>query len=187
MSEPAIKDEILEEEEAEQKETEPRPEFIVDSDRKADWCLRQIKEKQDEIDRWTEHYKQLAQAITDQLNDDIAFFSAQLERYLMRQIDNKFTKATKTQISYQLPAGKLILKHQEPEYKPNDEILVPWLEQNNPEFVKVKKTADWSGLKKTLTLNGDTLITDDGEIVPGITVTPREDKFMVDTKKKEGK
>lgn len=180
MSEPAIRDDILE-------EKQERPEYIVDNDRKADWCLRQIKEKQDEIERWTEHYKKLAQAITDQLNDDIAYFSAQLERYLYHQIDGKFTKSTKTQVSYALPTGKLILKHQEPEYKPDDEILVPWLEQNNPEYIKVKKTADWAGLKKTLTLNGDTLITEDGEIVPGIAVTPRPDKFMVDTKKKEGK
>ena len=177
MSEPAIKDENVEQ----------RPEFIVDSDRKADWCLRQIKEKQDELERWIEHYKMLTQQITDKINDDIAYFSAQLERFLAHQIDANFAKATKTQVTYTLPTGKLILKHQEPEYKPDDEILVPWLEKNNPEYVKVKKTADWAGLKKTLTLNGDALITDDGEIVPGITVTPRPDKFMVDTKKKEGK
>ena len=184
MSEPAIKDEILEEEE--QKETEPRPEFIVDSDRKADWCLRQIKEKQDEIDRWNEHYKRLAQTITDQLNDDIAYFSAQLERYLMRQIDSNFTTATKTQVSYKLPSGKLVLKHQEPEYKQDEETLVPWLKANAPEFVKVKESVNWDGLKKTLILNGTDMITTDGEIVPGITATPRPDVFKpVPAKKKK--
>ena len=103
--------------------------------------------------------------------------------YLLDQIDSKFIKATKTQVSYTLPSGKLVLKHQEPEYKPNDEILIPWLEKNNPSLIKVKKTADWAGLKKTLTLDGTDMLTEDGEIVPGITVTPREDVFKVEVKK----
>ena len=55
MSEPAIRIENPEEE---------QQRFMVDNDRKADWCLRQIKEKQEELERWTEHYKMLTQQIT---------------------------------------------------------------------------------------------------------------------------
>lgn len=169
-------------EEQEAPETEEKQRFVVDSDRKADWCLRQIKEKQEELERWTEHYKTLAQQITDKINDDIAYFTGLLQEYMTQQIDGNFTKQTKTQISYSLPTGKLILKHQEPEYKPNDAVLVPWLKENRPEFVKVKESADWSGLKKTLVLNGTDMITEDGEIVPGIAVTPRPDIFKAEVK-----
>ena len=105
-----------------------------------------------------------------------------LEQYLNQQIDGNFVKQTKTQISYTLPTGKLILKHQEPEYKPNDAELVPWLKTNRPEYVKVKESADWAGLKKTLILDGTNMITEDGEIVPGIAVTPRPDIFKAEVK-----
>lgn len=175
--------EAIREEEIQEEELEQRPAFIVTDDRQAEWCLQQIREKQNELERWTEHYKMLQQQIADKINDDIAYFSAQLEGYLHKQIDGGFTKETKTQVNYSLPSGKLILKHQEPEYKPNDEILVPWLEKNNPDLIKTKRTADWAGLKKTLFLNGTDMITEDGEIVPGITVTPREDVFKVEVKK----
>lgn len=183
MSEPAIRDEFLEDEKPEQ-----RPEYIVDNDQKADWCLRQIKEKQEELERWTEHYKMLSQQITDQINADIAYFEAQLERYFFHLMNDNFTKATKTQVTYSLPTGKLVLKHPDPEYKHDDETLIPWLEKNAPEFIKVKRSTDWDALKKTLILNGTEMITADGEVVPGITATPRPDVFKTSIpKKKEGK
>lgn len=177
MSEPAIRDDFTEEPEKQ------RPRFVIDTDSKADWCLRKIKEKQAERERWIEHYKSLEQKTTAAIDDDIAYFTGLLEEFMHKQIDGGFAKETKTQASYPLPTGKLVLKHQEPEYKPDDETLVPWLEKNKPDYVKVQKSADWAGLKKTLILNGTTLITEDGEIVPGITVTPRPDKFKAEVAK----
>jgi hypothetical protein len=46
----------------------------------------------------------------------------------------------------------------------------------------VEKKADWAGLKKvvTVTPDGAHVATDDGEIIPGVTVTPRPDVFKVE-------
>ena len=51
-----------------------------------------------------------------------------------------------------------------------------------PEMVKVKKTSNWAELKKVLKDNGETMVTEDGEIVPGITVEHRLPKFSVTVK-----
>ena len=161
---------------------EVKPSFVVDNDAKADWCLRKIREKQDELKRWKEHYEMLYATLEQQTNEELEYFTFQLENYLRGQQEAGFTKATKTQISYPLPSGKIMLKHQEPDYDRNNEKLVEWLEKNDPKLVKVKKEADWAGLKKKLVLFEGNMCTEDGEIVPGITVTVRPDKFAWEAK-----
>ena len=87
-------------------------------------------------------------------------------------------KKTKTQLSYELPGGKLVLKAQQPEYERDEEKLVAWLKKNDlGGMVKVKETANWAELKKTLKADGDCMVTTDGEVVPGIKVIEREPKF----------
>ena len=97
------------------------------------------------------------------------------------------TIEAKTQISYKLQGGSLVLKEQQPKYDTDDAELVPWLKQNGlAEFVKVKEEANWAELKKTLTIGPDmkTMITGDGEIVPGIKVETRLPKFEAKPGKK---
>ena len=93
-------------------------------------------------------------------------------------------KVSRTQASYELPSGKLVLKAQEPAYEQKEDEVLPWLKTSLPEFVKVKESADWMKLKKQLKIgpDGKSMITADGEVVPGITVTEREPKFTVTLK-----
>ena len=51
-------------------------------------------------------------------------------------------------------------------------------------MVKTKESADWKELKKELKVapDGKSMVTADGEIVPGITVIEREPKFTVSVK-----
>lgn len=171
-----LKEEILEEEE------EQEAQFDVTDDEKAEWCLRKIREHQTEIEKWKAHYKKLSDGIEFELNGKIERLKVLLNKYFEMQQGAGFVKATKTQSSYSLPTGKLVMKHQEPAYETNDEELVPWLEKAAPEYVKVKKSADWAALKKTLARYGEQMITEDGEVVPGVKVTPRPDIFKVEVK-----
>jgi phage host-nuclease inhibitor protein Gam len=90
-------------------------------------------------------------------------------------------KKTKTQESYKLPGGKLVLKTQNPEYKRDDKTVIDWAKANSlTQFVKVKEELDWDGLKKATAVFEGHIVTEDGEIVPGIDVVDREAKFSVE-------
>lgn len=166
-------------EEAEENQlTEEEVRFRVDDDQKADWCLRKIREANEEADKMTAWYTEQMKKILKRRDERVAFFEEKLKPYFAMVPK----KETKTQLSYQLPGGKLVLKKQGPEFERNDEQLLPWLKENIPALVKVKEAPDWANLKKHLTVIGDKAADPDGEIVPGITVVERPEVFKVEVK-----
>lgn len=152
-------------------------EFHVTDDSAAEWCMKKIRKAEADRAMWKAHYEAQMEKVNKAADDDIAYFTAKLEEYFATVPH----KATKTQESYSLPGGKLIRKQQQPKFETDDEALVPWLEENfMGQLVKVKKSADWAGLKKVVTVDGDHVVTDEGEIIPGVTVTQRPDVFKVE-------
>lgn len=153
--------------------------FTVKDDSTAQWCMKKIKEAEADRAMWKAHYEAQMEKVNKAADESIAYFTAKLEEYFA----NVPHKATKTQESYTLPGGKLIRKKQQPKFETDDEALVPWLEDNfMGQLVKVKKTADWAALKKvvSVTPDGEHVATDEGEIIPGVTVTQRPDVFKVE-------
>lgn len=169
-----------------------RERFEVDNDMKAEWCLSKIrnvrKEKDREIaelQRQMQFYKDQIDLVTKQAEDDEAFFKSMLMPYFANRQEEGFTKATKTQITYKTPSGVLKIKHQNPDfnYKDHQDETVKWLKQNDlAQFVKVKEEVDWAELKKTVKVDGENVVSKDGEIIPGIIVTPKDDVFEVEVK-----
>ena len=168
-------------------ETEVRERFDVDNDMKAEWVLSKIrriradqKKETDELTRQMQFYKDQMDMIGKKADEDVAFFESMLIPYFADRMDGGFTKATKTQTTYKLPTGKMVLKHQAPEFERKDEDLLPWLKENRPDLVKVTESANWAELKKAVKVVGENVVTKDGEVVPGVKVTEREDKFEVE-------
>lgn len=164
-----------------------REPFVVDNDMKAEWCMnkiRKIREEQkretDELWRQMRFYQDQMEIIEQKANSDAAFFENMLHGYFIRREEDGFTKSTKTQTAYKLPSGKLVLKKQQPEYERNDGEVIAWLKQNGGKFIKTKESLDWSELKKTVTVNGESVVTSDGEVIPGVKVIEREDVFEVE-------
>ena len=156
-----------------------REEFTVTDDAAAEWCMKKIKEAEADRAMWKAHYEAQMEKVNKAADESINYFTAKLEEYFA----NVPHKATKTQESYTLPGGKLIRKKQQPKFETDDEALVPWLEENfMSQLVKVKKSADWAALKKvvSVTPDGEHVATDEGEIIPGVTVTQRPDVFKVE-------
>ena len=151
--------------------------FVIDSDAKALWALEQIKKAREDRDFWVEWYAKKTREIKEQTDFDTMNLESRLADYFATVPHKK----TKTQESYTLPGGKLILKKQNPEYKRDDKAVVEWLKQNcDGQFIKVTEALDWAGLKdKTEEFEG-ALVTEDGEIIPGIEVIYREPKFVVE-------
>ena len=151
--------------------------FVIDTDEKALWALKKIKEARDDRDMWVAWYKQKIEEITAATDEN----TANLETMLSAYFDTVPHKKTKTQESYTLPGGKLILKTQNPEYKRDDKTVIEWLKNNGQEqFVKTKEELDWAGLKAVTAAFEGQIVTEDGEIIPGIEVVEREPKFVVE-------
>lgn len=156
--------------------------FHVRDDSTAEWCIKKIKEAQTNKKMWEAHYKAQMERVNTQTQQTVDYFTARLAEYFGLVPH----KATKTQESYSLPSAKLIQKKQQPEYKVEDAELVAWLEANQMEdMIKVKKSADWASLKKSVTVAGEHVCTEDGEIVPGVTVTERPEKFEIKMEESE--
>lgn len=157
--------------------------FVIDSDAKADWALRKIREQREDAERWRAYYlAQIAKA-EESAQQTEAFFMALLERYFATVPH----RSTKTQDAYDLPSGKLLRKAQQPDYQRDDTQLLAWAKANAPELVEVKETVRWGDLKKRLaSTNGQAADKETGEIVPGVTVTYRDPVFTVSLAKEAG-
>ncbi|WP_317423192.1 host-nuclease inhibitor Gam family protein [uncultured Acidaminococcus sp.] len=82
--------------------------------------------------------------------------------------------------SVSLPSGKFGYRKQPPKITHDDTILLAFAKETAPQFVKVKESVDWANLKKGCTVDGDHLISQDGEIIPGVTVEQHPDKFYTE-------
>lgn len=169
-----------------------REQFVCDNDMKAEWCLSKIrkiraeqKREDEELDRQMQFYMNQKDYIDKKADDDVAFFENILHGYFNSRVDEGFTKATKTKVTYKLPTGDLVLKHREPEYDRDDEKLIEWMSEQDESkhFIKIKRSVDWVEMKKHLKFQPDgTAVDEDGVIVPGVKAIEREDVFDVEVK-----
>lgn len=151
--------------------------FVIDTDAKAEWALTKIREARADRDKWVEWYKAKIAEITEQTDFD----TMNLERMLADYFATVPHKKTKTQESYKLPGGKLVLKTQNPEYTRDDKAVIEWAKANGfGQFVKVEEKLAWQELKDATAVFEGHIVTEDGEIVPGVEVTNREAKFVVE-------
>lgn len=169
------------------KGTEISGRFTVDNDMKAEWCLNKIRKAREqqsrekaELQRQMQFYQDQMEIIDRKTEEEVGFFESMLRDYFSSRVDEGFTKSTKTQTAYKLPTGKLVLKKQNPDFVRDDATVIAWLKENGGQFIKTKESLDWAELKKTVTVNGGSIVTADGEIVPGVKVVSNEDTFIVE-------
>ena len=161
--------------------TEEERRFTVDDDQKAEWCLEKIREAEAEKDKWKKFYADRLEKINNEQDATIERMRHYLEQYFLTVPH----KVTKTQESYQLPSGKLVVKQHGPTFEHDDDQILEWLWANSlkPEtYIEIKEKLKWADLKKVLKVAGNGMATEDGEVVPGITVTEHEPEFRVEVK-----
>ena len=157
--------------------------FVVDSDNKAEWAIKKLKEEQQEADRLIsicesqiEQYKNKIDAYKHELE----LKSSGLKGILQQYFETVPHKTTKTQETYKLPSGTLKLKFKEKIIK-DDEKLLKWLDSNGQdEYILTNKSASWGEFKKTLQKVDGKFVTEDGGIVEGVTVEDAEAEFSID-------
>ena len=159
------------------KTVEQEPEIEVRTDIEAGWQLERRKKIIEDRDNLIAFYKDQIRAVEEDAEFKLGF----VERALFLYFKSKPHQKTKTQEYVKLPGGKLMLKTQNPEYKRDDKAVIAWLKENNGvQFIKTKEELDWAGLKATTGVVGNTVVNEDGEIIPGIEVVEREAKFIVE-------
>jgi phage host-nuclease inhibitor protein Gam len=161
---------------------EKKERFKVENKEQAEWCLRQISrlsKEQEEIEETaqTEIEKIIdwKKKQTESTQKSISFFE-----YLLTEYHQQVFKENPKAKTIKLPSGKLEARKASPEYQRNKDLMLPWVEKNQPDYVVVKKDIDWAGLKKILKYeNGTGIDPDTGEVVPGLTVIDRGMTFRV--------
>jgi len=159
--------------------------FVVDSDQKAEWALRKIREHRADASRMAmvcdaeiERYGQIKKDAAEKCERNCSYLESLLYDYFATVPH----KATKTQELYKLPTGVLKKKIREPEYVRADAEILAWLnEQGMKDYVEVKPSLKWAELKKVITANGEAAVyPETGEIVPGVKIVERDPVFVVE-------
>jgi len=155
---------------------------IIDNDSKANWAVKQIlKDRADTnrlialADEEINYLHDRRKALMERQESREGYLKALLMGYFER-VEPSTT--TKTQTTYKLLAGKLVLKKQQPEFIRDEAALLSWAEATAPEYVKIEKKVNWADLKKKANVSGEDVLYE-GEVIPGITAKARPDVFEV--------
>lgn len=154
--------------------------FVIDNDKTADWAIQKIMRARKDAERFAQLYEDKLRAVMDELERTEAYFYPMLRDYMTTCPD---VRKTKTQASYKLPSGTLMVKTQAPKYTPDDDALARYLEAaGRSDCIEVVKKPKWGEYKKSCELVDDQLVDKDtGEIVQGVAVEIRQPKFEVKT------
>ncbi|MBO7669707.1 MAG: host-nuclease inhibitor Gam family protein [Oscillospiraceae bacterium] len=163
--------------------------FTIDTDDKAEWAVRKIKATMDDAqrradlcDREIARYTAEKARILKSAEDGTAFLRAHLRAYFEAHGErHKVTKAGTRK--YALISGTLVLKAQQPDIERDEDALIAWAALNEPELVRTEKHVAWGELKKRCHAEGTSMVLDEtGEVLPGVTVTPKAPVFQVEVK-----
>ena len=139
---------------------------LVDIERKKAAIEVLAKEELDRINNWKKEEMKA-------FEDEKQFFEFNLEQYFKEQkvLDPKFKLST--------PYGKVTSRKQQPKWNYEDDKTLEWLKENDKELIRVKEEIDKAELKKKFNINGNDVVTEDGEVVPGINIETREDSVTI--------
>ena len=164
--------------------------FVIDNDSKASWALRKIrhmKEKQKENEELAESQIEKIQKEIDEIKewldkengkiqDNIDFLKNKLKSYAMELKEENPDLKT-----HNLPFGALKFRKRRPKWNYDEDKLLKFAKSSLQEAVKVKKKVDKRKLKKKAKVVGNkAVITESGEIIEGVNIVQRPEKFKID-------
>ena len=151
--------------------------FVIDNDVKADWALRKIQEIDAECERMNavrreriETLKRAIEAEEERRDHSKLNLCGMLQEYFA----SVPARETKTQWTYKLPSGSLVMKKASTSYVHDDEKLTAWLEgAKMTDYLKVTTSPRWGEFKKHLIAleDGEIMFGDTGEVLPDGCVT----------------
>ncbi|WFD09758.1 host-nuclease inhibitor Gam family protein [Tepidibacter hydrothermalis] len=168
-------------------EEEERETWKIDNDNTADWALDKIKESREEYERFEkvamakiEQVKAALDQEKKKMENETGFFESKLREY----IETVKTKDTKTQKTYSLPSGKLVIKKDKEDFKLDKEKVLENLKklEGYEDYIKTKEDLAWGDLKKNLAIaDGQIINKTTGEVldIEGLGVEVKSGKFEI--------
>ena len=158
--------------------------FHIDTDTKAEWALSKIKADREEALKYAFACKEMARAYDTKAKDameKVAQKTSGLEGMLRMYFETVTRKVTKTQETYKLPSGVLKKKYGTIEFVRDEKVLADFLKTNNyTNYLETIYKPKWAELKKDITVSGNLVINESGEVVEGVTAIERPDTFVVE-------
>lgn len=150
----------------------------------ADWAVRKIAEERSDYER----LKELAETQIAKIQEKIEAEKARAERrtaFLTSCLAQYFGtvehKKTKTQETYKLLSGTLVLKKGGVTQKyDKDELLDYLAAEGMDDYIKTTQEPKWGEFKKLLTFqDGNAILTETGEMIECIHVEEKPDTFDI--------
>ena len=161
--------------------------FSIKDDAVADWAVKKIAEECAELDR----LKALAEQQIEEINLKIKHEEEVVNRrtsFLKGCLNQYFNsvphKSTKTQKSYKLLSGSLVMQLASQKMITDDAELVEYFHKNNmSEYIKIEEKPMWAEFKKNLSIiDGNVINSVTGEVVDVVRVEHVPESFEVKTK-----
>lgn len=165
---------IIEQEDGQRVERASGQPFAISDDRQAAWAMRKLLGHREQVDQIVdvanaeiERIQQWAAGEVSKHQRDLDYFEALLTDYALRQrmLEDRKTITT--------PYGKVSTRVGQPKMVVSDE-FIEWAQANHPEWIRTKVEADLSTFKSAVVIEetdgGLAAVTEDGDIVPGVTV-----------------
>lgn len=157
--------------------------FVVDTDIKANWAIKTIKEHQAETQRLCNicrneimQYEQKIEYYKHSLESSTDYLKSMLQGYM----ETVEIKETKTAFTYDLVDGKLKLKKATNEFVRDKETLIKFFKDNDLlDYIETTEAPKWGEFKKLINVVGDKVVTEDGQVVDGVTVVEKPAEFEV--------
>jgi hypothetical protein len=125
-------------------------------------------EKIERIKMWGEEAKK-------EYQEKQVHYANHLEMYMREEVKRQLEAGKKPKKTIKLPYGSISLKKQQPEYLRDELQLIEYAREND--LVKVKEEVNWAELKKQCQVHEGVLIDSNRQIVPGVEVVERSEKF----------
>jgi len=148
--------------------------FSIKDDKLAEWALKKIAENNQEKERLISIAKaeiEELQAKIEELNTQYDNKNEFLKYHLLNYFNTVPHKSTKTQESYKLLSGSLVMKKPTIKIKkPDDNLLLDILSlvDHEGKYIELVKKPKWAEFKKTLAINGNQVVDENGEILVNI-------------------
>lgn len=158
--------------------------FSIKDDKTANWAVKKIREEEEERDRLLKIADDEIEALMMK-KAKIIESTANRVRFLRGHVQMYFAtvphKETKTQETYKLLDGQLVMKKASKSIEHDDDKLLAWLKQNGRhEFIKVTEKPAWAEFKKELEITEDGIVDEiTGEIPDGLTVVEKPESFEI--------
>src|SRR5659263_21147 len=157
--------------------------FVIDTDIKANWAIKTIKEDTAEAQRLCNicrneimEYEQKIGNYKRNLESSTGYLKGMLQGYM----ETVESKETKTAFTYDLVDGKLKLKKATNEFVRDKETLIKFFKDNDlSDYIETKQEPKWGEFKKLIKVVGHKVVTEDGQVVEGVTVVEKPSEFEV--------